>query len=75
VGRNTPAEVLDTFVRLRSLARDLEYLEVKIYEDLNNQAVEVKRMLTGFIQKLTANCQLLTVKLLNAYREGRLSYD
>jgi hypothetical protein len=66
---------LDTFVRLRSLARDLEYLEVKIYEDLNNQAVEVKRMLTGFIQKLTANCQLLTVKLLNAYVEGRLSYD
>jgi len=37
------------------LARDLRYLDIKAYEGLNNQAVEVKRMLTGFIQKLNAN--------------------
>ena len=34
------------------LARDLGYLEVKTYETLNDQVTEVKRMLTGFIQKL-----------------------
>jgi len=37
------------------LARDLGYLGMKTYEGLNNQAVEVKRMLTGFIQKLNAD--------------------
>lgn len=37
------------------LARDLAYLDIKTYEGLNNQAVEVKRMLTGFIQKLNAD--------------------
>ncbi|MQY55882.1 MAG: hypothetical protein GH152_01420 [Dehalococcoidia bacterium] len=36
-------------------ARDLGYLDIKTYEGLNNQAVEVKRMLTGFIQKLIAD--------------------
>jgi len=37
------------------LARDLGYLDIKTYEGLNNQAVEVKRMLTGFIQKLNTD--------------------
>ena len=37
------------------LARDLGYLDIKTYEELNNQATEVKRMLTGFIQKLNAD--------------------
>lgn len=37
------------------LARDLGYLDVKTYEGLNNQAVEVKRMLTGLIQKLNSD--------------------
>lgn len=36
------------------LARDLGYLEVKTYETLNDKVTEVKRMLTGFIQKLNA---------------------
>ena len=36
------------------LARDLGYLDKKTYEDLSNQAVEIKRMLTGLIQKLNA---------------------
>ena len=36
------------------LARDLGYLEVKTYEALNEQVTEVKRMLTGFVQKLNA---------------------
>lgn len=34
------------------LARDLGYLELKTYEALNDQVTEVKRMLTGLIQKL-----------------------
>jgi four helix bundle protein len=34
------------------LARDLGYLDIKTYEELNSQVTEVKRMLTGFIQKL-----------------------
>jgi len=38
------------------LSRDLGYLNIKIYEELNNQVTEVKRMLTGFIQKLNADC-------------------
>jgi four helix bundle protein len=37
------------------LARDLGYLDIRIYEELNNQATEVKRMLTGFLQKLNAD--------------------
>jgi four helix bundle protein len=36
------------------LARDLGYLELKTYEALNDQVTEVKRMLTGFVQKLNA---------------------
>jgi len=38
------------------LGRDLGYLELKTYEILNNQVTEVKRMLTGLIQKLNAEC-------------------
>ena len=37
------------------LARDLAYLDRKTYEQLNNQITEVKRMLTGFIQKLNSD--------------------
>ena len=37
------------------LARDLGYLDVKTYEALDDQVTEVKRMLTGFIQKLNAD--------------------
>jgi len=37
------------------LSRDLGYLDIETYENLNNRAVEVKRMLTGFIQKLIAD--------------------
>jgi four helix bundle protein len=33
------------------LARDLRYVEARAYESLNDQVTEVKRMLTGFIQK------------------------
>jgi four helix bundle protein len=36
------------------LARDLGYLELKTYEALNDQVTEVKRMLTGLIQKVNA---------------------
>jgi len=36
------------------LARDLGYMEVEAYEALNDRVTEVKRMLTGFIQKLKA---------------------
>ena len=36
------------------LARDLGYLEPKSYDTLNEQVTEVKRMLTGLIQKLNA---------------------
>ena len=35
------------------LARDLSYLAESDYQDLDNQANEVKRMLNAFIQKLT----------------------
>lgn len=38
------------------LARDLGYLELKTYETLDHQVTEVKRMLTGLIQKLNADC-------------------
>lgn len=37
------------------LARDLGYLDIKAYDGLNNQVIEVKRMLTGFIRKLNAD--------------------
>jgi len=37
------------------LAQDLKYLSTKTYEELNNQVTEVKRMLTGLVQKLTTD--------------------
>jgi len=37
------------------LARDLEYLSKLAYEDLAAEVTDVKRMLTGFIQKLKAD--------------------
>jgi four helix bundle protein len=36
------------------LARDLGYLEAASYQPLNDQVIEVKRMLASFIQKLKA---------------------
>jgi hypothetical protein len=36
------------------LAHDLNLIQAKDYEKLNQQAVEIKRMLTVFIQKLNA---------------------
>ncbi len=38
------------------LARDLGHLESSPYRDLEGQTVEVKRMLTALIRKLTAEC-------------------
>ncbi len=37
------------------LARDLGYLELKTHESLNDQVTEVKRMLTGLVEKLNAD--------------------
>ena len=37
------------------LARDLEYLDIGTYDTLNDQVTEIKRMLTGFMQMLTAD--------------------
>ena len=37
------------------LARDLGYLEATLYESLNDQVTEVKRMLASFILKLKAS--------------------
>lgn len=37
------------------LARDLGYLPADVHRQLDSQVNEVKRMLTGLIQKLTAN--------------------
>jgi four helix bundle protein len=37
------------------LARDLGYLDSEGHESLNNRVIEVKRMLTGLIGKLTAD--------------------
>jgi four helix bundle protein len=37
------------------LARDLGFLSSSNYEHLNNEATEIKRMLTSFIQKLKAD--------------------
>lgn len=37
------------------LAKDLELIGVADYEDLAPRTVEVKRMLAGLIQKLTAD--------------------
>ncbi len=37
------------------LAHDLEYLSEEIFQELTNNVVEVKRMLTSFINKLRAD--------------------
>ncbi|MCU0645970.1 MAG: four helix bundle protein [bacterium] len=37
------------------LSRDLGYLEDPLYEKLTNMVIEVKRMLTSFIQKIRVN--------------------
>ena len=37
------------------LARDLGYLQVSIYESIQNDLVEARKMLNAFIQKLKAN--------------------
>ena len=36
------------------LARDLKLIQLKDYETLSEQIVEIKRMLTVLVQKLTA---------------------
>ena len=38
------------------LARDLTFLNGLTYEHLEKKVTEIKRMLTSFIQKLTADC-------------------
>jgi four helix bundle protein len=40
---------------LLMLARDLEFLSLRIHDELSSDLVEVKRMLTAFIQKLKAD--------------------
>jgi four helix bundle protein len=37
------------------LAQDLGYLDAKTYKSLNDQVIEVKRMLMGFIGKLSTD--------------------
>jgi four helix bundle protein len=37
------------------LAADLEFIARADYEDMDRMTAEVKRMLTGFIRKLTAD--------------------
>jgi four helix bundle protein len=37
------------------LAQDLGYLDIETYQALNNQVTEVKRMLTGLIEKLNTD--------------------
>jgi len=37
------------------LARDLGYLDSKVHQSLNNRVTEVKRMLTGLIEKLNTD--------------------
>ncbi len=38
------------------LARDLGYLHISVYQCLQNDLVETRKMLNAFIQKLKANC-------------------
>lgn len=38
------------------LARDIGFLNHSDYERLGGEVIEVKRMLSAFIQKLTADC-------------------
>jgi hypothetical protein len=43
------------------LSRDLQFIQTEDYERLTQQAVEIKRMLTVFVQKLNAeklSCRL-----------------
>jgi four helix bundle protein len=44
------------------LARDLKFLEQKDYDVLRGQLVEVRRMLTSFVQKLNSTPPLLNTK-------------
>ncbi len=44
------------------LARDLGYLSGTIHDHLGSEVVQVRRMLTVFIQRLKANGQRLTAK-------------
>jgi four helix bundle protein len=37
------------------LAQDLGYLDAETYKSLNDQVIEVKLMLTGFIGKLSTD--------------------
>jgi len=37
------------------LSCDLNYIQDETYRELNQQVNEIKRMLNGFIKKLTAN--------------------
>jgi four helix bundle protein len=37
------------------LARDLKFLQLTAYERLNNEVIEIKRMLASFISKLRAD--------------------
>ena len=37
------------------LANDLGYLEINEYTRLHNELIQIKKMLTGFIQKLRAD--------------------
>ena len=39
------------------LAFDLGYLDSSVYESLNNQVIEVKRMLTKFIEKIKTDTE------------------
>ena len=41
---------------LLQLANDLDYLKRSDYKELAKDIVEIKRMLSSFIQKLTADC-------------------
>jgi four helix bundle protein len=41
------------------LARDLRFLSADVHEQLTERVVEIKRMLTGLIQKLSADRKLM----------------
>jgi four helix bundle protein len=36
------------------LSKDLEYIDLKTYEDLKNELIEIKKMLNVFIQKVNS---------------------
>ncbi len=50
------------------LARDLNLIKPNDYEDLAHRAIEVKRMLTALIQKLTADRRKLPISKADADR-------